>query len=195
MVIGGTNDPATPFRWAEEMDAAMGPDAGLVTYTGEGHGFLLTSTCVTDIEAATLVDGDVPDDGTVCDPDPEMERPDWWDDLPVPDGVSDVFDSPEINSLLGLGPTLAYSELRTSALDPTAVLDAYDASLEDGRVPGGRPAGAIPGIEQAVYLEESGDLFSVLVIGQDGMAEPDLEGLDELVPEGQTLVVLLALPG
>jgi pimeloyl-ACP methyl ester carboxylesterase len=195
VVIGGSNDPATPFRWAEEMDAAMGPEAGLVTYTGEGHGFLLASDCVTEIEAATLVDGDVPDDGTVCDPDPEMERPDWWDDLPVPDGVSDVFDSPEINSLLGLGPTLAYSELRTSALDTTGVLDAYDASLESAGFQVGGRQEPIPGIVQGVYLEESGELFSVLVIGPDGMEEPDLEGLAELVPEGQTLVVLLALPG
>ena len=93
VVIGGKNDPATPFRWAEEMDAAMGPDAGLVAYNGEGHGFLLTSTCVTEIEAAVLVDGDVPDDGTECDPDPEVEQPDWWDDLPVPEGVDGVLDA------------------------------------------------------------------------------------------------------
>lgn len=194
VVIGGSNDPATPFRWAEEMDAAMGPDASLVEYTGEGHGFLLTSTCVTEIEATVLVDGDVPDDGTVCEPDPDVERPDWWDDLPVPDGVGVEFDAPEITSLLGLSPTSAYSELRTTSLPPDEVLDAYDTSLEDAGFQVGGRQEPIPGIDQAVYLEPGGGLFSVLAIGPDGMTEPDLEGLSELVPEGQTLLVLLTFP-
>ena len=43
LVVGGENDPATPFRWAEEMTAALGDEAVLVTYTGEGHGQLLGS--------------------------------------------------------------------------------------------------------------------------------------------------------
>jgi pimeloyl-ACP methyl ester carboxylesterase len=37
VVVGGTNDPATPIRWAEEMTAALGPNATMVKYTGEGH--------------------------------------------------------------------------------------------------------------------------------------------------------------
>jgi pimeloyl-ACP methyl ester carboxylesterase len=192
--IGGNNDPATPFRWAIEMDAAMGVAAGLVTYTGEGHGFLLTSTCVTDIEAATLVELRQPADGTVCEPDPEVPRPAWWNDLPLPDGVSEVFESPEVNALLGLGPNLAYTELHTSALTATAVLDAYDAALEAAGFQVGDRQQPLPGLSQGVYLQPDGDLFSVIAIGADSFDEPDLEGLADLVPDGQTLVVLLALP-
>jgi hypothetical protein len=166
----------------------------LVTYTGEGHGQLLVSTCVTDIEAATLADLEPPDAGTTCEPDPDVPRPDWWDDLPVPDGVSEPFDSAEVNSILGLGPTLAYSELRTTSAASGDVLDAYDAALEDaGFLVAGRQQ-PIDGVDQAVYLPLDGDVLSVLAIGADSMGSPDLEGLADVVPAGQTLVVLLALP-
>ncbi|MEQ1699122.1 MAG: alpha/beta hydrolase, partial [Ilumatobacteraceae bacterium] len=90
VVIGGTNDPATPFRWAEEMAAAMGPNAALVTFTGEGHGQLLASTCVTEIEGALLADLTLPDEGTVCDPDAPIAEPDWWSSLPIPAEYSAV---------------------------------------------------------------------------------------------------------
>ncbi len=51
VVVGGLNDPATPFRWAEELAAQMGPNVSLVTFAGEGHGQILSSSCVTDAEA------------------------------------------------------------------------------------------------------------------------------------------------
>ena len=59
VIIGGTNDPATPIRWAEEMVGELGPSAMLVTFTGEGHGQLLVSTCVTDIEATVYLHNDI----------------------------------------------------------------------------------------------------------------------------------------
>ena len=87
VVVGGANDPATPIRWAQEMTAASsGSNARMVTYTGEGHGQLLVSTCVTDIEGALLADLTLPEADTVCEPDPVVDEPDWWDALPVPDG-------------------------------------------------------------------------------------------------------------
>ncbi|MGD9998812.1 MAG: alpha/beta fold hydrolase [Ilumatobacteraceae bacterium] len=194
VVVGGTNDPATPFRWAEEMTEAMGPSARLLTYTGEGHGQMLVSSCVTDIEAAVLVDLDLPDEGATCDPDPDIPRPGWWDDLPVPDGVGEIYASAEVNGILGLAPTFAYSELRTSSLAPDDVLDAYDDALEDaGFLVGGRQE-PIDGVNQAVYLQSDGEVFSVLAIGHDSMDSPDLEGLADAVPAGQTLIVLLTLP-
>jgi hypothetical protein len=194
VVVGGTNDPATPIRWAEEMTAAMGPSATLVKYTGEGHGFLLSSTCVTDIEASVLADLELPDAGTVCDPDPEVPKPDWWDGLPVPDGVSDVLVSPEVNALLGLGPTLAYSELRTSAAPPDDVLDAYDDALgASGFQSAGRQE-PLEGVHQAIYLNDDGEILSVLAVDPASYDSPDLEGLGDLVPPDQTLIVLLSLP-
>lgn len=195
VVVGGLNDPATPVRWAEEMTAAMGPSARLVTYTGEGHGFVLTSSCVTDIEAAVLRDLEVPDEGASCDPDPEIARPDWWDDVAVPDGVGEVIVAPEVNALLGLTRSVAFSELRTTSLDPEAVLEGYgDAASDAGFTDAGRQE-PIPGVQQAIFLPPGDDAFSVLVIGPEMYDEPDLEGLrDVLADPTQTLVVLLALP-
>jgi pimeloyl-ACP methyl ester carboxylesterase len=195
LVVGGTNDPATPFRWAEEMQAVMGDESALVTYTGEGHGFLLTSKCVTTLEAAVLVDLELPDDGTTCDPDPVIERPEWWDDLPTPDGVSAIFDEPRVNEELGFGPTLAYTELHTSAMTPSEVLDAYDDALSDDGFQVGDRQEPLDGLEQGVYLQPDGELFSVLAIGPDTFDEPEFEGLADLVPTGQTLIVLLTLSG
>ena len=69
LVIGGTRDVATPIRWAEEMAEALGSSAVLLTYTGEGHGFVGLSTCVTELAARVIPDGVLPEPGTSCDPD------------------------------------------------------------------------------------------------------------------------------
>ncbi|MGZ4791209.1 MAG: alpha/beta fold hydrolase, partial [Ilumatobacteraceae bacterium] len=41
VLVGGSNDPATPIRWAQKMAGELGSNARLVTFTGEGHGQLL----------------------------------------------------------------------------------------------------------------------------------------------------------
>lgn len=192
LVVGGLNDPATPFRWAEEMTAAMGSNARLLTYTGEGHGQMLNSTCVTGWEGQTIVDLTLPPADEVCDPDPPVEEPEWWAALPVPDGVSDTVDAGGVNALLGITPSLAFSEARTSALSPDEVLAAYDAALEaDGWSVGDR-AEPIDGVPQGVYFNDDGGVFSVLVFGPEAFASPELEGLDQVADPTQTLVVLLA---
>jgi pimeloyl-ACP methyl ester carboxylesterase len=192
LVVGGLNDPATPFRWAEEMTAAMGSNARLLTYTGEGHGQMLNSTCVTDWEAQTIVELTLPPADEVCDPDPPVEEPEWWAGLPVPDGVSDTVDAAGVNALLGLTPSLAFSEVRNSALSPDEVLAAYDTALEaDGWSVGDR-AEPIDGVPQGVYFSDDGGVFSVLVFGPDAFASPELEGLEQVADPTQTLVVLLA---
>ena len=109
VVVGGDNDPATPIRWAQKMTGELGPNTRMVTFTGEGHGQLLVSTCVTDIEGAVLADLKLPDPNTTCDPNPVVPKPDWWDTLPVPDGMSDVAD------LARWPASLAPSRRRSSA--------------------------------------------------------------------------------
>jgi len=67
VVIGTTNDPATPYSEAQSL-AAMLDSGVLVTYQGEGHTAYLTSgsSCVQDAVDAFLVDGTVPQDGLTC---------------------------------------------------------------------------------------------------------------------------------
>ena len=193
VVVGGENDPATPIRWAEEMTAALGPSASLVRYSGDGHGAVLVSTCVTEIAGAVLADLELPATGTVCDPDPEVERPEWWDELPL-EGLVELDTNPALAAALGIGPTLAYSEVGYSELDPAAFLDALDEAMAS--VPGWVNAGRqqpIAEIDQATFLIDD-EVFSVLVIGQDDLTSPDLAELAPLVEGERTVVVLLHFP-
>jgi pimeloyl-ACP methyl ester carboxylesterase len=66
LVIGVTNDPATPYAWSKSLARQL--DAGvLLTRRGEGHiGYLHGSTCLDRAVTAFLLAGTVPKDGTVC---------------------------------------------------------------------------------------------------------------------------------
>lgn len=66
VVVGTTNDPATPYAWAESLAETL--DSGhLLTYQGEGHtAYGRSNACIADAVDAYLVDGTVPADGTRC---------------------------------------------------------------------------------------------------------------------------------
>ena len=125
----GTNDPATPIRWAEELTAEMGPSATLLTYSGEGHGAILSSTCVDEAEAATIRDLTLPAAGTACAPDPDVPRPAYWDQLPVPEGVGAPIDDPALAGALGLTPSQAYSGAWALTGDAQTVATEYQQAL------------------------------------------------------------------
>jgi len=66
VVVGTTNDPATPYAWsvslAEQLDSGV-----LVTREGEGHtGYNKGNACVDQAVEAYLLDGTVPTDGLTC---------------------------------------------------------------------------------------------------------------------------------
>jgi len=65
LMVGGTNDPATPYAWAV---AAHKQIAGsiLLTRNGNGHGSYGVSVCATVAEILYLVNLTLPADGTVC---------------------------------------------------------------------------------------------------------------------------------
>ncbi|WP_369370752.1 alpha/beta hydrolase [Promicromonospora sp. Populi] len=66
VVIGTTNDPATPYRWAESLAETLS-SAVLVTYEGEGHtAYGRSNTCISGAVEAYLVEGTVPEDGLTC---------------------------------------------------------------------------------------------------------------------------------
>ncbi|GAA1843690.1 alpha/beta hydrolase [Agromyces salentinus] len=66
LVIGTTNDPATPYTWAVALADQL--DSGvLLSYEGEGHtAYNKSNECVDGAVEAYFVDGTVPDDGTTC---------------------------------------------------------------------------------------------------------------------------------
>jgi pimeloyl-ACP methyl ester carboxylesterase len=66
LVIGTTNDPATPYAWAKALAKQL--DSGvLVSYEGEGHTVYNQGvTCIDDVVDAYLVDGEVPSTDPEC---------------------------------------------------------------------------------------------------------------------------------
>jgi pimeloyl-ACP methyl ester carboxylesterase len=194
VVVGGTNDPATPIRWAKKMVAELGPNARLVTSTGEGHGQLLVNTCVTDIEGALLADLKLPDEGTVCDSDPVVPKPDWWDALPVPAGISAVADFPTLAAALGATPTQIYGEARTTKSSAKDAVDAYTAALKGKGfskfdVPQPLP---FDDSAQAFYTDGAGHTVILIAIGPKAFSEKSLQSAKNEVPPDTTVVWLLA---
>lgn len=66
LVIGTTNDPATPYTWAQSLAKQL--DSGvLITRVGEGHtGYNKGNACVDDAVNDYFVDGTVPDSDVRC---------------------------------------------------------------------------------------------------------------------------------
>jgi pimeloyl-ACP methyl ester carboxylesterase len=71
LVIGGTHDPATPYRWAKRLAADLG-NARLLTARGNGHGATTTlAPCIVAPVLAYLEQGTLPPEGAACTlPDP-----------------------------------------------------------------------------------------------------------------------------
>lgn len=195
VLVGGTNDPATPIRWTQKMLAELGPNARMVTYTGEGHGQLLSSTCVAEIEGALLANLTLPDPDTVCDPEPIVEKPDWWDALPVPDGMSDVIALSEVAEIVGAAPTQFFSEMRTTSLDPGAAIATYTNALtEDGfQQFDAPPLLPLADMAQGAYTDGLNRTMAVLAIGPKAFDDAALQGANVGVPPNTTVVWLIAI--
>ncbi len=65
LVIGTTNDPATPYAWAQNVASTFAQGV-LLTRRGTGHVAMLSSSCVRGVIAAYLVNLAPPAAGTVC---------------------------------------------------------------------------------------------------------------------------------
>ena len=194
VVVGGLNDPATPFRWAEELAAEMGSNVSLLTFSGEGHGQILSSSCVTDAEASVIRELRVPAPDTVCEPDPPVARPSFWDQLPVPDGVGPLVDDPAIDLALGLPDTQVYADVWHLSGDVDAVADAYSSELAALGFNVTDAPELLEGVTSLVAFAPDGTQVVILVIPPEALtSNPDLEAAAELALPGQGFVVVAAL--
>ncbi len=67
LVVGTTNDPATPYRWAVALAEQLSSGV-LITRVGEGHtGFNKGNACVDAAVNAYLLDGTAPAGDLMCD--------------------------------------------------------------------------------------------------------------------------------
>jgi hypothetical protein len=178
------------------MTAELGPNARLVRFTGEGHGQLGANTCVTDIEAKLLTDLTLPDEGTVCEPDPVVPKPDWWDNLPLPDGMSDVVPLPAVASAIGAGSTQVFSEMRTTSLSAEEAINRYTQVLiDDGLNPFDIPQ-VLPfdDVAQGAYTDFSGRALVIVAMGPKAFDDRALQSAKVEVPPDTTVVALIAVP-
>jgi pimeloyl-ACP methyl ester carboxylesterase len=66
LVVSTKNDPATPYQWGEQLAKEL-ENGHLLSYDGYGHtAYMRGSTCVQQAVDAYLLNGDLPDAGTVC---------------------------------------------------------------------------------------------------------------------------------
>jgi hypothetical protein len=67
LVIGTTNDPYTPYVWAQRLTHDLG-NARLLTYNGDGHGAVTDlNPCIVGNMLAYLEAGVLPPAGASCD--------------------------------------------------------------------------------------------------------------------------------
>ncbi|NYF17583.1 pimeloyl-ACP methyl ester carboxylesterase [Microbacterium sp. AK009] len=67
VVVGTTNDPATPYEWSVALADQLASGV-LVTRVGEGHtGYNKGNACVDSAVESYLVDGVIPEDGLRCE--------------------------------------------------------------------------------------------------------------------------------
>ncbi|MFE1644336.1 alpha/beta hydrolase [Microbacterium sp. P01] len=67
VVVGTTNDPATPYEWSVSLADQLSSGV-LVTRVGEGHtGYNKGNACVDDAVETYFLDGTVPEDGLRCE--------------------------------------------------------------------------------------------------------------------------------
>ncbi|MHB8464377.1 MAG: alpha/beta hydrolase [Acidimicrobiales bacterium] len=65
LVVGTTEDPATPYAWARSLAAQLAGGV-LLTRVGQDHVAIFTSSCVRSYDEVYLVTGSPPPQGTVC---------------------------------------------------------------------------------------------------------------------------------
>jgi pimeloyl-ACP methyl ester carboxylesterase len=66
LVVGTTNDPATPYSWAVELAEQL-ENGRLVSYEGEGHtAYNKSNSCIDDTVDDYFVDGTVPESDPEC---------------------------------------------------------------------------------------------------------------------------------
>jgi len=66
MVIGTTNDPATPYQWAVKLSEIL-LNSILISISGEGHtGYNRDETCVDQAVEKYLISGVLPAQNLAC---------------------------------------------------------------------------------------------------------------------------------
>jgi pimeloyl-ACP methyl ester carboxylesterase len=203
LVVGGKNDPATPFRWATQMVADLGGTVGgndrtnvaLLTFTGEGHATFLSNTCATHQIATLIETAHQAADGIVCDVDKAVPAPAVVGTLPPVPGTA-PFDFAPFRSLFRLQPTKVFSLAWTTDVAPAAVGGAYSKAWKGlGFSTQGGPGSE--GVFRTDFVRDSdGVNLAVIAIGADTLGKDTATaGLVAAMGTAKTLVLMIVFAG
>jgi pimeloyl-ACP methyl ester carboxylesterase len=194
VVLGGKNDPATPFRWAEEMTASLGDNAHLVAFTGEGHGQVLSSECVNEVVAALFNKGVVPAKGKTCTPDVPLAKPVWWDDTVTVAGTP--LDSEIFNYYFGLKTVKSYAEYMAIKGSVSDAFKAVSASLKSKGLRYAEGENLDPTSAPQWFLDgiDTDKFVGVWISSEQELKDNSMVEPDGIVPAGHLVVALYYYP-
>lgn len=194
VVVGGENDPATPLRWAEEMVTSMGDNAHLVTFTGEGHGQILTSECVNQVAAGLFNKGVIPSNGKICKPDVPMAQPTWWADSVSIAGTE--LDAEVFNSYFGLKPVKAYAQYFAVRGSVAEVFKAVSSSLKlkGFQYTKEKETDPIKAPQWHINSRDSTKFVGILISSQEELAKNSMVKPEGIVPAGHLVVAAYYYP-
>lgn len=195
LVIGGENDPATPMRWSSKMRERMGPRAVLLKYTGEGHGQILSATCVNTAASDALVSLTLPADGTVCQPDAEVSEPSWWAaNLPRAEQGEQFVSRDQLEADFGITKNDSYATGLTMIGTTDELMMRIHQRLElRGLLRVESPITHESNIQIADYFVE-GESLRVIVLGNELVSNGEWDYIQSIIPENHGIVIFLTGP-
>ncbi len=191
IVIGGKNDPATPYSQALTLTAALGEQASLITFTGEGHGGLFESTCAKDAVSKYFAANTVPAKGLECEQAAVAKPTAALAALPVPAGFVEI-PLDEGATLLGLDTVnfAARTFRATGSGDATAKVLTDSLEQSEFQV---LYTDAIPDLPDAKIgaAQQSQDIILFATFGPKAMASKDLQSVAPLAGDEGALIVVV----
>ena len=194
VVLGGTDDPATPLRWAQEMVTHLGTNSSLLTFKGEGHSQIFISRCVDEIAKELFKFGRKPKGDIECAADVPVAKPMWWDDIVNIDGkevdkntMHWYFDNDPVDGYI------EYFEIEGSAADVfeevKASFDAIGWMYEEGDSadPVNNPQWFVNPDDESIYV-------GVLMSSPEELKENEMVEPDGIVQPGSSVVMVYYWP-
>lgn len=190
VVVGGKNDPATPFRWSEEMAASLGDKSVLVASTGEGHSQILVQRCVDTIAKNLFTKKTLPKKGTVCKPDVPVAEPSWW--AAAVKGIDGTVINGDIgNSYFGIEAADAFTEFHAMSGSTASVFSSVRSRLAANGYVWNETADADPvSAPQFFWSKDGSRAIGVFMESPANLAENEMYEPQGSVPQGTTLVAL-----
>ena len=194
VVVGGENDPATPFRWSQEMSANMGTNASLVKFTGEGHSQILESKCVNAIASDTFRFLEIPKSGFTCDVDKPVLKPIWWSNIPPNAMPGEKLDSKVLAQLIDLKETDAYAEFRALAGDIDTIFSRIFDEFKTADYETDCDPNSAPLTESCYFWAAEDDNIGISVYTEQDVKDWGLVAPDGPVPSGANVFVFYYWP-